>query len=378
MKPWKYVLMPEILLDDSHVSAGKTGKHRIILTIIVLVIMAGTCWLTFRWATEWRFLIKTDDAYIQGDIAAIAPKVNGYIESVPVQANQAVRKNDILFRLDDGDYKIALLEAEAKLVTQKQTLDRIKSQIDASRTNLDEAEAEKAAATAVEVNANLTLNRATQLKKKQFAPQSGVDSAQSAHDQARANVTRAQAKIDLARANITVLEAQYSETESQTRILQLARDKAQRDFDFTVLRAPFDGVIGNLSAKLGDFVSAGQRLAALVPVQELYIDANYKETQLPYIYGGETAHISVDGLDNLIFEGKVLSLAPATGSVFSILPPQNATGNFTKIVQRIPVRISIPADILASGRIRAGMSVVVSVDTRTKPADINAFSPGQK
>lgn len=370
--------MPEILLDDSHVSAGKTGKHRIILTIIVLVIMAGTCWLTFRWATEWRFLIKTDDAYIQGDIAAIAPKVNGYIESVPVQANQAVRKNDILFRLDDGDYKIALLEAEAKLVTQKQTLDRIKSQIDASRTNLDEAEAEKAAATAVEVNANLTLNRATQLKKKQFAPQSGVDSAQSAHDQARANVTRAQAKIDLARANITVLEAQYSETESQTRILQLARDKAQRDFDFTVLRAPFDGVIGNLSAKLGDFVSAGQRLAALVPVQELYIDANYKETQLPYIYGGETAHISVDGLDNLIFEGKVLSLAPATGSVFSILPPQNATGNFTKIVQRIPVRISIPADILASGRIRAGMSVVVSVDTRTKPADINAFSPGQK
>jgi len=174
------------------------------------------------------------------------------------------------------------------------------------------------------------------------------------------------ARIDSARASIAVLEAEYAETESQIRFLQLLRDKARHDLDFTVLRAPFDGVIDNLSAKRGDLVTNGQRLAALVPVHELYIDANYKETQLPDIYGGETARISVDGLGNATFDDKVLSLTPTTGSVFSILPPQNATGNFTKIVQRVPMRISIPAEALANGRIRAGMSVVVRVDKTHK------------
>lgn len=194
-----------------------------------------------------------------------------------------------------------------------------------------------------------------------------MDNAQSARDQATANVIGADAKIAAAEANIAVLKAQYAETTSETRSLELARDKAKRDLDFTVLHAPFDGVIGNLSAKKGDYVINGQRLAALVPVHALYIDANYKETQLPYIYGGETVRITIDGYHGHAFEGKVLSLAPASGSVFSLLPPQNATGNFTKVVQRVPVRISIPEHVLATGRIRAGMSVVVSVDMRTRP-----------
>lgn len=347
-------------------AAKKTSRKKIGLVILVIAALV-LAWCGYRWITEWRFLVTTDDAYVQGDIAAIAPKVNGYIEEIPVETNHPVKKGDVLFRLDDGDYKIAFDQAEAKLETQKRTLQRIEAQITASKTSLDEARAQKDAASAVAVNAEITLNRAKQLNADSYVAKSEVDNAKSAYDQAIANVTRAEAQIAAAQANIAVLEAEKEETTSETRSLELTRDKAKRDLDFTILRAPFDGVIGNLSAKKGDFVANGQRLAALVPVHSLYIDANYKETQLPSIYGGEKVRISIDGLDGETFEGTVLSLSPASGAVFSLLPPQNATGNFTKIVQRVPVRISIPQDALDTGRIRAGMSVVVSVDTRTKP-----------
>ncbi|WP_297323558.1 HlyD family secretion protein [uncultured Bartonella sp.] len=359
-------------MSETSTSATKTisvkkRSPKKLAAIIGIVVLIIALWFGYRWLTEWRFMVTTDDAYVQGDIATIAPKVNGYIDDIPVETNHPVKKGDILFRLDDGDYKIAFDEAEAKLATQNRTLARIEAQIEAAKTSLDEANAQKDAAKAVLTNADITLKRAKELNVGSFVAKSAVDNAQSAYDQAVANVTRADAQIAAAAANIAVLEAQHDESVSETKSLELARDKARRDLDFTVLRAPFDGVIGNLAGKKGDFVVNGQRLAALVPVNALYIDANYKETQLPSIYGGEKVHISVDGLDGETFEGTVLSLSPASGAVFSLLPPQNATGNFTKIVQRVPVRISIPEDVLATGRIRAGMSVIVSVDTRTKP-----------
>ncbi|CAM1656820.1 HlyD family secretion protein [Bartonella apihabitans] len=359
--------MPEFSNSTPKTMPTKQRPHKKIAIVIAIIAAIVVLWLGFKWLTEWRFLVTTDDAYVQGDIASIAPKVNGYINDIPVETNHYVKKGDVLFRLDDGDYKIAYDEAEAKLQTQSRTLARIEAQIAASKTSLDEANAQKDAANAVAVNADITLKRAKELNVGSFVAKSAVDNAQSAYDQAVANVTRANAQIAAAAANITVLEAQHDEAVSETRSLELARDKARRDLDFTVLRAPFDGVLGNLAGKKGDYVVNGQRLAALVPVNALYIDANYKETQLPSIYGGEKVRISVDGLDGESFEGTVVSLSPASGAVFSLLPPQNATGNFTKIVQRVPVRISIPENILATGRIRAGMSVVVSVDMRTKP-----------
>lgn len=341
------------------------AKRRPVFAALAALAVIVLLFLGFRWLTEWRFLITTDDAYVQGDIAAIAPKLSAYIKEVPVLANQSVKQNDVLFLLDDGDFRIALGEAEAKLATQKRTLERIEKQIAAARSGLEEAKAAYSAAEAVEINAQAAFSRAEQLQKQQYAPASLLDKTQSELSQAKANVTGAQAQVDSARVNIDVLQAQYNETFSQTDSLQLARDQAARDLSFTIIRAPFDGIVGNLAGKKGDLVSNGQRIAALVPKQ-LYIDANYKETQINDIYGGETAYISVDGYDGGTFKGKVDSLAPATGSVFSILPPQNATGNFTKIVQRVPVRIALPENILAAGRIRAGMSAKVSIDTRSK------------
>jgi membrane fusion protein (multidrug efflux system) len=134
-----------------------------------------------------------------------------------------------------------------------------------------------------------------------------------------------------------------------------------------VLRAPYDGVVGNLAVQTGDLVSAGARLAALVPTKALYVDANFKETQLARLVPGETVTIRVDAMDGPPITGTVESLAPASGSVFSLLPAENATGNFTKVVQRVPVRIALPADVLASGTLKAGLSVVVEADTRTAP-----------
>jgi len=332
----------------------------------ILILLGCVGW----WFLEGRFWVSTDDAYIRGDISTIAPKVAGYIKDVSVQANQLVKKGDVLFWLDDGDYRIAFDDAQARLATHKHTLLRIKAQIEAARSSLDEAESARAAALAVKTNADLNFDRVEELQEKKVISQSGVDEARSLMEQAGANLARATAQMATAQANIIVLQAQYAEAQSTTRSLELACDKAKRDLDFTIMRAPFDGIIGNISVAKGDLVSAGQRLAALIPVDGLYIEANYKETQLQDIHGSERVHIKIDGIRGQSFEGEVLSLSPASGAVFSLLPPQNATGNFTKIVQRVPVRISIPRKALEGGRVRVGMSVVVSIDTRTRQQDV--------
>ncbi len=342
------------------------GK-RVVLPGLAIVAAVGALWYGYNWWTVGRFMVSTDDAYVQGDIASIAPKVTGYIESIPVVANQHVKAGDVIFQLDAGDYKIALAEAEAKLATQEETLARIRAEKDAAEAMLLQANANQQAAKAVLVNAQSTMDRVQKLHETRFVAKSELDNAQSALDQARAKLAGMDAQIASAKANVAVLDAQYRETASSTRSLELARDKAARDLSFTTLRAPFDGVIGNLSGKKGDLVAPGQKIAALVPVDQLYIDANFKETQLAHIKTGETAHIYVDAIDGTTFEGKVASIAPASGAVFSLLPPENATGNFTKVVQRVPVRISIPKEALESGKIRAGLSVIVDIDTRTAP-----------
>lgn len=356
----------------SREAASKGGRKkgfgkRVLLPGILAVAVAGGLWYAYDWWTVGRFMVSTDDAYVQGDIASIAPKVTGYIENIPVVANQQVKAGDVIFQLDAGDYRIALDEADAKLATQKQTLIRIKAQTDAAKAMLQQANADRQAASAVLTNAQNTIARVQKLHETRFVAQADLDTAQSSLDQARAKAAGSDAQIASAKANIDVLNAQYSEAESTMKSLELARDKAARDLSFTTLRAPFDGVIGNLSGKKGDLVSPGQKIAALVPVDALYIDANFKETQLTHIRVGETAHIYVDAIDGAKFDGKVASVAPASGAVFSLLPPENATGNFTKVVQRVPVRITIPKEALESGKIRAGLSVVVDIDTRTAP-----------
>jgi membrane fusion protein (multidrug efflux system) len=310
-------------------------------------------------------MVSTDDAYVRADMAFVSPKITGYVEDVKFDDNQRVKAGQPLIVIDNGDYRIALDQTQAKIDSQNKTLERIKAQIVAAQASVQQAEAQKVATQAAANNAARTEKRAVQLVSTHVASQSTLDDARTAVEQANANLVGADAQIAAAKANIGVLQAQYNEAESALASLKLARDKAARDLSFTVIKAPFDGVMGNRSVQKGDLVNPGQKLANLVPTKHLYIVANYKETQLPGIAAGATVHVRVDAMDGKGFDGTVSSVAPASGAVFSMLPPENATGNFTKVVQRVPVRIDVPQSVLDSGELRAGLSVVVDVDSRT-------------
>jgi membrane fusion protein (multidrug efflux system) len=341
------------------------GRRRVIVGLVALIAIAGGGWYGYNYYTVGRFMVSTDDAYVGGDITQISPKLSGYVAKVNVVANQAVKAGDALITLDDGDYRIARDQAQAAMDTQNLTLKRIDAQIAGAGASVTQAEAQKTAALATQKNAQLAQQRAKSLTASSVGTQATLDSANAALDQADANVAATDAQIAAATAAITVLEGQRAEAASMLKSQQLALDKANRDLSFTVLKAPYDGVVGNLAVQQGNLVSAGARLAALVPVEGLYIDANFKETQLGKLVPGEKVLIHVDALGDKPIEGTIESLAPASGSVFSLLPAENATGNFTKVVQRVPVRISLPKDVLESGRLRAGLSVTVDADTRT-------------
>ncbi|WP_416795816.1 HlyD family secretion protein [Ciceribacter azotifigens] len=354
----------------SQVQAPVKAKKRRspVLPIVALALLAGAAWYGYNWWTEGRFMVSTDDAYIGGDIAIISPKVGGYVEKVNVTNNQIVKAGDPLVTLDNGDYRIAAEQAEAQVKSQHLTLDRVDAQIKGAEASLLQAKAQSQAAVASLDLAQLSYKRASGLQAQKVVSTADLDSAKTQLEQAQANVSAADANIAAAEAQIAVLKAQRAEAEAGIRSAELALEKARRDLDFTVLKAPYDGVVGNLAVQTGDLVSAGKRLAALVPVSDLFIDANFKETQIAHLAPGSKVNIHVDAFDEEPLVGTVTSIAPASGSVFSMLPAENATGNFTKVVQRVPVRISLPKEALDTGKLRAGLSVVVDVDTRTAPA----------
>jgi membrane fusion protein (multidrug efflux system) len=348
-------------------TAPKKKKRGFILPVVVLALLAGGAWYGYQWWTEGRFMVSTDDAYIEGDIATISPKVTGYVAKVNVVANQQVKAGDVLATLDKGDYQNALDQAEAQIATEKLSLNRIDAQIEGGRASLAQAQAQQVALEAAVRGAQTTQKRQAELSAKSVGTTADLDTANVALDQAKANLAGGLANITAAEANISILQAQRKEAEGTVRTLELQRDKAARDLSFTVLKAPYDGLVGNRAIQEGDLVSPGQRLMAIVPVRQLYIDANFKETQIQHLVAGSKVKVHVDAYDDHAIEGTVESISPASGAVFSLLPPENATGNFTKIIQRVPVRIALPQDALDSGRLRAGLSVVVDVDTRTAP-----------
>ncbi|MBO3762074.1 HlyD family secretion protein [Ciceribacter sp. L1K23] len=339
-----------------------------VLPVIVAALLAAGGWYGYQWWTDGRFMVSTEDAYIEGDIAIISPKVSGYVASVRVSDNQVVKAGEPLVVLDDGDYRIAVDQAEAQLKSQHLALDRIDAQIKGAEASLLQAKAQQQSSSASLDLARLSLKRVTGLQAQNVVSTADLDSARTQFEQAEANMAAADANIAAADAQISVLKAQRAEADASIRSAELALQKAQRDLDFTVLKAPYDGVVGNLAVQTGDLVSTGKRLAALVPVRDLYIEANFKETQIAHLEPGSKVNIHVDAFGDDPLVGTVTSIAPASGSVFSMLPAENATGNFTKVVQRVPVRIAIPQDALDGGHLRAGLSVVVDVDTRTAPA----------
>jgi membrane fusion protein (multidrug efflux system) len=346
---------------------AKSGSRRkpIFIGIGALALIAGV-WFAYQYITVGRFMVSTDDAYVGVHMSVISPKVSAYVSDVPITDNQFVKEGDVLVRLDDGDYKLALDQAKSKLATQNAAIATFDAQIKAAEATAAQARAMLTAANANVVKTEADYRRTNALTAKDYSTKASLDAAIAARDSARAQVQADDAAIQSADANIALLHAQREQATEVARELQVAVDQAARDLSFTVIRAPFDGVIGNRSMQVGDYVTPGKRLAAVVPLDKVYVDANLKETQLASVAVGQDADVEVDALDGAVLKGKVVSVAPASGSQFSLLPPENATGNFTKIVQRVPVRIEIPA-AEAKGRLRPGLSVIVDIDTRTTP-----------
>jgi membrane fusion protein, multidrug efflux system len=351
-------------------AAPAAPKRRPLRRLVLLALLAGGLgfggYEGWTWWTVGRFFVSTDDAYVQADITTLASKVSGYLATVSVVNGQSVRQGDVIARIDDGDYRLALQAAQDKLATQQSTVVRIGRQVEAATAQVAQAEAQVAAAKADALRMSLDYDRQIQLSEANFASKSRLEQALADRDRSRATVKGAEAGLLAAKANVDVLAAQRTEAERLVAELRTAAERAQRDLSFTEVRAPFDGVIGNKAVETGAYVQPGTRLAALVPLQSVRVDANFKETQLSRMRPGQPVRIEVDAYPGREIVGTVESLSAASGSVFSLLPPDNATGNFTKIVQRLPVRVKVPADIAAEGLLRPGLSVVARVDTRTE------------
>ena len=342
----------------------RKGKRRVLMTVVLLGGLGGGGYLVNEYFTNWQFLVSTDDAYVRADMSIIAAKVSGYIQSVSVSDNTHVAAGDVLARIDDGDYKLAVRAAQDKITMQDATIARIAQQEEAQKANIAQAEAGVTGARADALRASLAYDRALALAKSNYETKATLDQTLADRDRTAATVLSAVAAVTSAKSNLDVFTAQKNEAQTTRASLVTALAQAQRDLDFTVIRAPFDGVVGNKAAQPGQFVSAGTRLLALVPLQSAYVEANFKETQLAHMVPGQKADVSIDALPDHSIEGVVESFAPASGSQYSLLPPENATGNFTKIVQRVPVRIKVPAEVASQGLLRPGLSVVVSVHTR--------------
>ena len=352
--------------------AAKQGKRKFVFMGLFALVALAAIGYGVYYVFIGRFYISTDNAYVRANNTTLGARVSGHVAAILPADNSIVRAGEVVFRIDDGDYRIAVDAARSRIATQQATIDRIGRQVTALESATEQAKAQLASSEAALKRAELDFDRQQALSTKGFASRATFEVSEAGRDQGAAAVRSAQAAFDAARDNVEVTKAQQAEARAQLAELQTQLAKAERDLDFTSVRAPVDGTFSNRLVNTGDFIQAGQRLANVVPLDDVFIDANFKETQLRRIRPGQPVNISVDAYGHRKFAGVVDSISPAAGSVFTLLPPDNATGNFTKIVQRLPIRIRVPKEVAKQNLLRAGMSVYATVDTRDGAADADS------
>jgi membrane fusion protein, multidrug efflux system len=333
----------------------------IILPLVVLGLGASGGWY---WWSVLRFLQSTDDAYVQSDMSLISPKVEGYIKKVKVTDNQEVAEGAVLFVIDDRDFKAKVAQAEAVVATGEATIATYEN-----RLKLQQAMIEQATASVASVEADLArvqqdYKRYSTLMSTDFASRQRFEQAQADARKGEAAVAKSRAGLAAEQNQLAVLRSQQREEQAKLQQGHANLQLAQSDLENTVIRAPISGVAGNRAGQVGQYVKPGTQLLSLVPLSRVYVTANFKETQLTHMRPGQLAEVSVDAYPDLTLDGRIESFAPASGAQFSLLPPDNATGNFTKIVQRVPVRIALPEKGPLAGLLRPGLSVTVTIDTR--------------
>jgi len=350
---------------QSRPSPLKSPRVRLILLLVALALIGGGVLWFIRFETFGKYQESTNDAYIQADSITIAPKVSGYVDRVFVAENQDVKAGQPLAQIDPRDYRAQAAQSVAQIDLAKANAAGVVAQMAEQRAAIAQAEADLNAANASASFAASEVERYRPLAASGAETRERLSELQNQATQARARAAAARATLNGAQKRIATLETQVRQAQAQGEAARAQLSAANTNVEATILRATADGRIGDKSVRQGQFVQAASRLMTLVPKASLYVEANFKETQLGLMRVGQPVTIEVDALPGVELPGKLASIAPGTGAQFSILPPQNATGNFTKIVQRIPVRIAISAGPETRKLLVPGMSVEVSVDTRS-------------
>ncbi|MGR9459387.1 HlyD family secretion protein (plasmid) [Rhizobium leguminosarum] len=340
-------------------------RLRRVLLIALLVVAVGSGGWFWRYWTEGRFIQSTNDAFLQADQTAIAPKVQGYVEEVYVASNQKVAAGDKLLKIRPQDYEAKVNQAEAGLESSKADLVRAIAEARRQVSAVGQAEAQLASTKTQAKFAQSQVNRYQSLGKSGATSSEQVANYVSQRDQADAQVAIADAALASSREAINTADAAVKQSEAAVKQSQAQLATATLDLDATLVTAPIAGTVGDKTVTVGQYVQAGTRLMSLVPVEDLYLEANFKETQIELMRVGQPALIRVDAISSTTLHGTVESFAPGTGAQFALIPSENATGNFTKIVQRVPVRIKVEAGAEARKILVPGLSVTLEVDTRS-------------
>jgi membrane fusion protein, multidrug efflux system len=342
----------------------RRSYKRSALAALGLAVLLGAADYGDYWWTTGRFIEATDDAYVGGDVTQIAPHVAGFVSRILVKDNQYVRAGQPLIHLDPNDFQAALQHAEAVLQSRQADLANLLAKRVLQQHMIAQAQADLTAKQAQAVFAAQEDQRYSALELTPAGSRQDAERARAADQSAHAAVLASIASLQAAEQQLAVIDTNIGAAQAAVAEAKADLRTAQLNLGYTDIAAPIDGYVGNRSAQVGAYVSTGTDLLSLVPSQGLWVDANFKEDQIARMKPGDPATIAADVLPGRIFHGHVVSLAPATGAVFSIIPPENATGNFTKIVQRVPVRIALDGDGSELGLLRAGLSTIVSVDTR--------------
>jgi membrane fusion protein (multidrug efflux system) len=364
--------------DGKKTSPEKKRKIRIILIVVgIVVLLAGGAFLAYH-ELYGRYFQETDDAYLQADAVTVSPKISGYVAQVLVNDNQDVAAGQALVRLDARDYRAQAEQYQAQIDISRANADTVRAQISEQRSSVDESRAklremeDTAAFTANEVR------RYTPLVAIGAETKETLATRRNQADQAARQVSGQRAALTNAIKHINTLEAQVVQAEAQAGTARAQLKAANVNVESTTLIASVAGRIGDKTVRIGQFVQAGARLMSVVPLQSLYVSGNFKETQIGRMRPGQPVEIKIDALPGTKLQGRVESISPGTGSQFSLLPPQNATGNFTKIVQRVPVRIAVDASAETRRVLLPGLSLKVEVDTRDNKDAIKEIKKNEK
>ena len=345
-----------------------SGNAFVRLTVLVAATMIVVLFAT-QWDRWGGLAVRqvTDDAYVRGDITPLSAKVEGYVRRVAVDDFERVKEGDLLVEIEDDDYRARAAQAEADLLGAKAAIENLKARKAAQHAQVAEAEDAIKATQADVERTRLEAARQRTLLATTFGTRQRVEQADAAAERFSATLARNEAELDAQRSQLAVLDTQEAQLRADVKAKQAALDLAKINLGYTRILAPVSGMVSERDVRNGQYVHAGSQVISVVPLDNVWVLGNYKETQLTHVAIGQRAEIRVDTFPGFVITAMVDSIAPASGAQFSLLPPDNATGNFTKVVQRIPVKLRIAPDNPLAGKLRPGMSVVATILTDTTP-----------